>query len=77
MLTLKLSQTSTGRIKIIECNQVDVVPDGDGSFVLTVASERDSVQSVVISNKGGVEFNVAYVENARGSTTQVVHPRAT
>lgn len=75
MLTLKLKNTQSSRLKIVECGLIDVVPQGR-DFVIIASMNRDdkSPSSFSVSDDGETPYNVAYIENAAGATTQVIRP---
>jgi hypothetical protein len=83
MLTIKLQNKKTGRTTIVECVSVDVVASG-ADFVLE-ADSPDVKRSYIVNEHG--DYNVAFIENAGGHTTQIVramngngnthHPRQT
>lgn len=68
MLTLKLIDSRTDRTRIVECASAEVVVEGVNKRVIAINDERRD--EFVVGKEQ--EFQVAYVENSRGSTTQVV-----
>jgi hypothetical protein len=72
MLTLKLRNVQSDRMTIIECDKVDIVKE-DGGHKVTVFS-GDKVEEYRVSS--GKEYDVGYIENSAGSTTQVIRTRA-
>lgn len=74
MLTLKLRHTPTDRIRVIECAAVDILPCNGGSFTVRTTRADGSPEEHKISAEGS-EYNIAYIENSAGSTTQVVRPK--
>ncbi len=70
MFTLKLKHESSGRTRIIECGEVDVVPNGKGVYVRALVD--DKTQEFLVSKDG--EYSLAFVENATGATTQIIRP---
>lgn len=70
MLTLKLQNKSSGRTTIVECVSVDVVPNGDG---VHLCAETPGINYNYTVKSGG-DYDVAFIENAAGATTQIVRP---
>jgi hypothetical protein len=66
MLTLKLRNTSTQRTTIVETQRVDVRAVDGGKEI-----ETDNYSKYVV---GGDLYDIAYVENSRGSTVQIIKP---
>lgn len=71
MLTLKLRNSSTNRVRIVECDAIDIVPDGNDVLIVTEKGGDISAEETFRVSLAG-DFDVAYIENAQGSTTQVV-----
>ncbi len=73
MLTVKLRNTQSNRIKIIECGLVDVLPNGrDFNIVVTMDGKLERFP--VSRDPALSPFDVAYIENSAGATTQVIRP---
>jgi len=72
VLTLKLKNTKSSRLKIIECGLIDVIPNG-GDFDI-VAHKDDKSDRFSVSSLATAPFDVAYIENSAGATTQVIRP---
>ena len=73
MIILKLRHRPSDRTTIVECAKVDVSADRDGGYVATVTSPEGTVSEFRVHAHG--EYDIAYVENSAGSTTQVIKPR--
>lgn len=71
MLTLKLRHVANDRMTIIECDKVDISAEGDGYKVAVTSHDACVVYRVAKD----AEYDVGYVENSAGSTTQVIKPR--
>jgi alpha-D-ribose 1-methylphosphonate 5-triphosphate synthase subunit PhnG len=69
MLTLKLANTRTGHMEIHECATVTVCREPGLAKVTAKIGDGEQVFEV-----GTDTFNVAYIENSKGITTQVVRP---
>jgi hypothetical protein len=72
VLTLKLKNKATDRLHIVVCSALDVVPLGNGDQEITTR-RGDAAEVFIVSAKPD-GFNVAYIENASATTTQVVRP---
>jgi hypothetical protein len=70
MFTLKLQRPSGGT-KLVSGSMIDVTPQGRNDHV-AVTTERGPEEFVVGK---GEEYCVAYIENDKGSTTQIVRGR--
>ncbi len=69
MFTLKLKNTRADRIDIIECGSVSVVALGNTRRVLAKTPDApDREYHVGV----GAPYDIAYVENSYGATTQVI-----
>jgi len=73
VLTVKLEHQQEGRLRIIECKAVSVAYT-NGHAALTLETDDLTEYQFVLDNKQST-YNVAYVENSAGQTTQVVRPR--
>lgn len=73
MLTVKLCNTTDKSMTIVETRSVDVRPiNGSGKQI--DCEHLDSGFKDSYEVKIGGKYDIAYVENARGSTVQVVKP---
>lgn len=71
MLTVKLKNTKTGRTVIVEAPAVQVLVREGGGKVITCDRTDSMVHDDYQVFTGG-EYDVAYVENARGATLEIV-----
>lgn len=77
MLTVKLRNERTKRTRNVECVEVIVDPCPDGANILIRKSDGIDEYVGVVKLNGSEdpkEYHVAFVENAQGSTIQVVRP---
>jgi hypothetical protein len=70
VLTVKLQNKATGRTTIVECVSVDVVPRGDDITLETQSPDHNNSYTV----RAGGDYDMAFIENAAGATTQIVRP---
>lgn len=77
MLTVKFRNEKTKRTRNVECLEVIVEP-ADGVTNLRIVKATLPDENVEVRRLNGSadpdEFHVAFVENAQGSTIQVVRP---
>jgi hypothetical protein len=73
VLTLKLKNVTTEHVRIVECGVLDIFPSGEDTKIKVMT--KNEILEFLVSDAPDSEFNIAFVENARGSTTQVVRPR--
>jgi hypothetical protein len=77
MLTVKLRNERTKRTRNVECVEVIVEP-GSGAATVWIEKPDGTTENVVVNRMNGsddpAEFHIAFVENAEGSTIQVVRP---
>lgn len=73
MLTVKLFNTVRKSMTIIETRSVEITPI-NGSGKRLVCDHLDDMGSDAYEICVGGNYDIAYVENARGSTVQVVKP---
>lgn len=71
MLTVKLVRGEA--VKIVEGSTVDVATIPGGGRSVTV-SGPDAGATLYTVGRGEDAYDIAYVENARGQTTQIVRP---
>lgn len=73
MLTLKLKNNTTEHVRIVECGTVDVIRNGEDTKIKALSGAE--VLEFLISDDLNADYHIAYVENARGSTVDVVRPK--
>lgn len=79
MLTVKLRNERTQRTRNVECAEVIVDPPAGGHVTLVLKKADGAEESVEVTKLNGADgkpgdFHIAFVENAQGSTIQVVRP---
>lgn len=73
MLTLKLMNRTTDNVRIVECDTVDIIRNGEDTKI--EVSVRDEILEFLVSDDLNAAYHIAYVENARGSTTEIIRPK--
>jgi len=73
VLTLKLMNRTTDNVRIVECGTVDIIRNGEDTKIKV--SIRDEVLEFLVSDDLNADYHIAYVENARGSTTEIIRPK--
>ena len=76
LLTLKLQNTFKDCMHILACSSVEVERCGDDYKIYAHPPDaRELAKEFLVSNADNTEYNVAFVENQNGATTQVIRPR--